>query len=49
MALFRPMAHSNPLWWPSLWRKTCKQNNFCVGVVWQTQSIVQHLFQTKKN
>jgi len=26
----------------------CKQNSFCVGVVWQTQSIVQHLVQTKK-
>jgi len=25
-----------------VWRKTCKQNSFCVGVVWQTQSIVQH-------
>jgi len=22
------------------WRRTCKQNSFCVGVVWQTQSIV---------
>jgi len=21
------------------WLKTCKQNSFCVGVVWQTQSI----------
>jgi len=30
------------------WRKTCKQNSFCVKVVWQTQSIVQHLVQTKK-
>jgi len=30
------------------WRKTCKQNSFCVGVVWQTQSIVKHLVQTKK-
>jgi len=29
------------------WRKTCKQSSFCVGVVWQTQSI-QHLAQTKK-
>jgi len=29
------------------WRKTCKQNSLCVGVVWQTQSIVQHLVQTK--
>jgi len=28
----------------SAWRKTCKQNNFCVGVVWQTQSI-QHRFK----
>jgi len=26
--------------------KTCKQNSFWVGVVWQTQSIVQHLVQT---
>jgi len=24
------------------WQKTCEQNSFCVGVVWQTQSI-QHL------
>jgi len=32
-----------PAWW-----KTCKQSSFCVGVVWQTQSIVQHLAQTKK-
>jgi len=23
-----------------------KQNSFCVGVVWQTQSIVQHMVQT---
>jgi len=23
-----------PLWWPA-WRKTCKQNSFFVGVVWQ--------------
>jgi len=30
------------------WRKTCKQNSFCVVVVWQTQSIGQHLIQTKK-
>jgi len=30
------------------WRKTCKQSSFCVGEVWQTQSIVQHLAQTKK-
>jgi len=30
------------------WRKTCKQNSFYVGVVWQTQSIVKHLAQTKK-
>jgi len=30
------------------WRKTCKQSSFFVGVVWQTQSIVQHLAQTKK-
>jgi len=37
-----------PLWWPTAWRKTCKQRNFCVGVVRQTQSIVQHLAQTKK-
>jgi len=29
------------------WRKTCKHSSFCVGVVWQTQSIVQHLAQTK--
>jgi len=29
------------------WRKTCKLNSFCVGMVWQTQSIV-HLAQTKK-
>jgi len=36
-----------PLWW-STWRKVCKQNSFCVGVVWQIQSIVQHLAQTKK-
>jgi len=28
--------------------KTCKQSSFCVGVVWQTQSIVQYLVQTKK-
>jgi len=28
-------------------RKTCKQNSFCVGVVWQTQGILQHLDQTK--
>jgi len=31
------------------WRKTSKQSSFCVGVVWQTQSIVQHLAQMKKN
>jgi len=29
------------------WRKTCKQNSFCVGVLWRTQSI-QHLVETKK-
>jgi len=29
-------------------RKTCKQNRFCVGVVWQTQSI-QHVVQTKRS
>jgi len=31
-------------------RKTCKQNRFCVRVVWQIQSTVQHLdlVQTKK-
>jgi len=27
------------------WRKVCKQNSFCVGVVRQTQSL-QHLVQT---
>jgi len=27
----------------SAWRKVCKQNCFCVGVVRQTQSTVQHL------
>jgi len=32
----------------SAWRKTCKQSSFCVGVVWQIQSIVQHLAQTNK-
>jgi len=32
----------------SAWRKTCKQNSFCVGVVWKTQSIVQHPVQTKE-
>jgi len=32
-----------PTWW-----KTYKQNSFCVGVVWQTQSIIQHLVQAKK-
>jgi len=34
------------------WRKTCKQNSFCVRVVWwKTQrhrALVQHLVQTKK-
>jgi len=25
------------------WRKTCKHNSFYVGVVWQTQSILQQL------
>jgi len=29
------------------WRKTCKQNSFWIGVVWQTWSI-QLLVQTKK-
>jgi len=33
-----------PAWW-----KTCKQSSFCVEVVWQTQSILKHLAQTKKN
>jgi len=28
-------------------RMTCKQNSLCVGVVWQTQSLI-HLVQTKK-
>jgi len=27
-----------PLWWLSL-SKTCKQNSFCAGVIWQTQNI----------
>jgi len=30
------------------WRKLCKQNIFCVRVVWQTQCI-QHLVQTKNS
>jgi len=30
------------------WRKTCKQNSFSVGVVWHTQSIVQHLVKRRK-
>jgi len=30
------------------WQKTCKQSSFCVGVIWQTQSRVKHLAQTKK-
>jgi len=33
---FPPLGQAiYPLWWPSQ-RKTCKQNSFCVGVVWQT-------------
>jgi len=32
----------------SAWRKSFKQSSFCVEVVWQTQSTVQHLAQTKK-
>jgi len=35
------------LWWPSAWHKTYKQNCFCVGLLWQTQSIMQDLVQTK--
>jgi len=36
-----------PLWWPSL-TKDMQTEQLCVGVVWQTQSIVQYLVQTKK-
>jgi len=32
-----------------LTKNSLTKDSFCVGVVWQTQSIVQHLAQTKKN
>jgi len=35
-------------WGGPAWRKTSKQNSFCVRVVWQTQNTVKHLVQTKK-
>jgi len=30
------------------WRKSCKQNSFYVGVIWQTQSILQHLISNEE-
>jgi len=47
LAIFHLRAKQSTRCSAAAWRKTCKQNSFCVGVAWQTQDI-QHMVQTKK-